>query len=136
MYFASYLVLLLVTVGMGHWQSGPYSPTAHNGSVSSGMDNGVSDESDEDNSGRQLVITLNLLSWFVLLIDTILRSITKLNCLAEFEIVNVMTGRHRSSIVQSPYHSGRHGRSRYDQSGCVTISSREIISSNIYNRQS
>ena len=36
----------------GQINPSPYSPSAHNGSVSSGVDNGFSDESDEDNNGH------------------------------------------------------------------------------------
>ena len=45
---------------MNTWQGSPYayqySPSAHNGSVSSGVDNfsGASDESDEDNNSGEL----------------------------------------------------------------------------------
>jgi hypothetical protein len=45
---------------MNAWQSSPYSyqysPAAHNGSISSGVDNlsGASDDSDEDNNSGEL----------------------------------------------------------------------------------
>jgi hypothetical protein len=46
------LKFFFVFLFSGQINPNPYSPSAHNGSVSSGVDNGFSDESDEDNNGH------------------------------------------------------------------------------------
>ena len=55
-----YPLMSIFAVERINWPPNPYSPSAHNGSVSSGLDNGASDDSEEDNNGNRQLVTIQL----------------------------------------------------------------------------
>ena len=57
---AFYPLMSIFAVERINWPPNPYSPSAHNGSVSSGLDNGASDDSEEDNNGHRQLVTIQL----------------------------------------------------------------------------